>query len=87
VVERPVLLHEEDDVLDVGDRARAVVGGTARARTMLVGRAAAKARIPISLRNVRRSVSLMAGSTSRDVSGGSQQAKAAQPALVITTSR
>ena len=56
VIEGAVLLHHEDDVLDVVDAAGAVVGGDVSARAMLEGNAAVTAAELKSCRNVRRSV-------------------------------
>ena len=56
VIEGAVLLHHEDDVLDVVDGAGAVVGRNREARAMLAGNAAVAAAVVKSFKNSRRSV-------------------------------
>jgi hypothetical protein len=59
VVEGPVLLHKEHDVLDVGiDRVRSCAG-IASALLRSIGTAAPSAGTPASFRNVRRSTATM----------------------------
>ena len=58
VIEGPVFLHHEDDVLDIGERARLVVRRQGQSLAMLSGSVAATAPALNSWRNERRSIDM-----------------------------